>query len=159
MRLPALSAAWAPLRVFALCLALLGCGPPARTEPAVQRLQCEQPHGVSVAVLHRGGEPLAVTLAVVAGTRDCATRSTRPPRREGPGWRFDWQDDVIGAHYAAALMPLPGGGFRLRLSEPGAPGGPAATVACSSLALPAETLLDPGDARCTSREERSAASP
>lgn len=152
-----------------LALQASSAAAPPLTPPPAQRLECALPGGATLAIVHTQGRPLAVALSAVAGPRECASRSTAPPQPDAGGWRFDWVDATLNTRYAARVTARPGGGFQLRLSvdddaaadaavAAGVASAPdAARVPCGPLTLPAEAMLQPADARCLAREDRSEA--
>lgn len=145
-------------RMRDLCLlaivALLAGGRATAASLEARHLRCTLPAGASFGVIHRDGVPLALTLGVEAGTRDCGSRSTQEVQPDGTGWRFTWDDAVLGQRFDARVQALPGGGYALRFT--GAEGREA-MLACGALALPSSAELRLGGAGCTDKRDRSEA--
>ena len=77
----------------------LACNPDANTRWALSR--------------DGSGTPRQVSVSVTAGTRECDFASSGAPSAlPGGGWRFDWQDEVLGQRQRVEVQPA-GDGFRL----------------------------------------------
>lgn len=111
----------------------LACNPDANTRWALSR--------------DGNGTPRQVSVSVTAGTRECDFASSGAPSAlPGGGWRFDWQDEVLGQRQRVDVQPA-GDGFRLS-PQP---------AACGALRLPATVTLSPKAAGCTESVDRDGA--
>lgn len=94
------------------------------------------------------GAPLQVGASMAAGTRECDFASAGTPIA-GPegGWRFEWQDAVLGQRQRVDVQRAGRDGYRLAF-EP---------AACGALKLPATATLSPAGSGCTVSVDRDGA--
>lgn len=94
------------------------------------------------------GTPLGVSLSVAAGTRECDFTSAGAPKvLVDGGWRFEWDDPVVGQHQRVDVRRTGDAGYTLSL-EP---------AACGALQVPATATLAPGGKGCAASVDRSGA--
>ena len=100
-------------------------------------------------VSHDGaGQPLQLSVALTAGTRECDFSSAGAARPQPDGsWRFDWQDETLGQRQRVDVRRSGEGGYALAFTP----------AACGALQLPATVTLAPGGAGCSSSVDRDAA--
>ncbi|RTL36333.1 MAG: hypothetical protein EKK53_23230 [Burkholderiales bacterium] len=128
-------------------VALLACPVLASAALPVQ-LSCtpDRVHRVAL-TLDDQGAPLGASVSIAAGTRECdlATQGNATAIATG-GWRFAWQDDVLGAAYTAQVERS-GSGYTLRVQP----------AACGVLTMPASFSLAAAAKGCTTTVDRQAA--
>lgn len=94
------------------------------------------------------GAPLAVSVGIAAGTRECDFSSVGAPTALPDGaWRFEWQDEELGQRQRVDVRRSGADGFALRF-EP---------AACGALKLPATATLAPGGKGCSASVDRNGA--
>ncbi|MGQ3053799.1 MAG: hypothetical protein ACT6S0_18635 [Roseateles sp.] len=109
-----------------------------------------KPDGVhSYRVSHdAAGTPLAVSVSVAAGKRECDWASAGPPLAQADGgWRFDWTDTTLGQRQRVDVRRAAGAGYTLAF-EP---------AACGALEIPAMAALAPKAAGCSVSVDRDGA--
>ncbi|WP_348755669.1 hypothetical protein [uncultured Aquincola sp.] len=94
------------------------------------------------------GQPLQLSVALHAGTRECdfSSAGTARPQPDG-SWRFDWQDETLGQRQRVDVRRSGEGGYALAFTP----------AACGALQLPATVTLAPGGAGCSSSVDRDVA--
>lgn len=133
-----------------LGVACAGPGATAAPEAALPRqLVCAPDAQHRYRVSHdAAGQPLQLSVALNAGTRDCDFRSAGPARPQPDGgWRFEWQDDTLGQRQRVDVWRHAEGGYALAFTP----------AACGALQLPATVTLAPGAAGCSRSVDRDAA--
>lgn len=116
--------------------------------PLPTRLACQPDPNTRWALSRDGsGAPRQVSVSVTAGTRECDFASSGPPTAlpEG-GWRFDWQDEVLGQRQRVDVLQT-GDGFLVR-PQP---------AACGALRLPTAVTLAPRATGCAVAVDRDGA--
>lgn len=94
------------------------------------------------------GTPLAVSVSIAAGTRECDFASTGAPVAQPDGaWRFDRQDATLGQRQRVDVKRAGADGYSLAF-EP---------AACGVLKIPALATLTPGAKGCTVSVDRDGA--
>lgn len=133
-----------------LALTLLTPLPAAHAaEPPPTQLICT-PDGIHSFRVSRdaAGAPLAVSLSVSAGTRECDWASTGAPLAQADGsWRFDWNDPTLGQRQRVDVRRAGTDGYTLAL-EP---------AACGALKVPATATLAPAAKGCAVSVDRDGA--
>jgi hypothetical protein len=113
------------------------------------QLVCNVGERLTARVSHDGaGVPLAASVSVTSGSRECDLQAQGAAIAADGGWRFEWTDAVVGnTRYRAALRRTGGDGYTLALQP----------AQCGVLALPASLTLAPGASGCETRTDRDAA--
>lgn len=98
--------------------------------------------------LDAAGLPRQVGAGIAAGTRECDFASEGPPTAlAGGGWRFQWDDAVLGQRQRVDVRRAGASGFVFHLDP----------AACGALKLPATVTLSPGAPGCTQAVDRDGA--
>lgn len=112
----------------------LVCAPDATTQWRVSR--------------DAAGAPLQVSVSIAAGTRECDFRSAGVAvALPDGGWRFEWDDDILGQHQRVDVARAGAEGFTLRLKP----------AACGALKLPASVTMMPATQGCRVSVDRDGA--
>lgn len=94
------------------------------------------------------GTPVAVSVSIAAGTRECDFSSTGAPQTlPDGGWRFEWDDELLGQHQRVDVTRAGADGFSLRPHP----------AACGALKLPAAVTLAPAARGCAVSVDRDGA--
>lgn len=126
--------------VLALALPLAGLAAPVTLPPPPTQLVCAPDTGTQWRVSRdAAGAPLAVSVSMAAGTRECDFRSAGAPAAlPDGGWRFEWEDEVVGQRRRVDVTRAGAEGFTLRLKPAG----------CGALKIAAAVTLMPATPGC-----------
>lgn len=94
------------------------------------------------------GTPVGVSVSIAAGARECDFSSSGAPQALADGgWRFEWDDEVLGQRQRVDVTRAGADGFSLR-PQP---------AACGALELPAAATLAPKAKGCAMSVDRDGA--